>query len=241
MRTTSFWLVTVKSTAIVSWVLALAAQASEPAGLAQIEFNRDVRPILSNNCFQCHGPDEEAREAELRLDVREEALKVAASGAVPIVPGDVKQSELVRRIVSPDAGEVMPPPDSHKSLTPRQIDVLQHWVEQGAEYRQHWSFEPPVKADVPPDQNAIDTLVARRLAEVGLAPSPEADRRTLIRRLYFDLLGLPPSPAEVAEFVSDGAPDAYERLVDRLLQNPHYGERMALGWLDVVRFADTIG
>lgn len=241
MRTFSFWRVTAKLTAIVSVATALAARANEPAAPVQIEFNRDVRPILSDNCFACHGPDEEAREADLRLDVREEALKVAASGAAPIVPGDVGQSELVRRVVSQDAGEVMPPPDSHKSLTSRQIEVLQRWVEQGAEYRQHWSFEPPIKPTVPLDRNAIDTLVEQRLTEIGLAPSPQADRRTLIRRLYFDLLGLPPSPAAVDEFVRDNAPDAYERLVDRLLQNPRYGERMALGWLDVVRFADTIG
>jgi hypothetical protein len=208
---------------------------------AKVEFNRDVRPILSDNCFHCHGPDQNAREAELRLDIRDEAVKEAASGATPIVAGNAAASELVRRILSKDADERMPPPNSHKKLTSRQKLILQRWVEQGADYQLHWSFEPPVKPEVPADQNGIDFLVRKRLGEIGLKPSPEADRRTLIRRLYADLLGLPPAPQEVVEFVNDTSPDAYENLLDIILNNPHYGERMALGWLDVVRFADTCG
>lgn len=218
-----------------------SVHAAEPPVPARVEFNRDVRPILSDNCFHCHGPDKRARQAELRLDIRDEATKVAESGATAIVPGKPAESELVRRINSTDPHEQMPPPDSHKTLTQRQKEALTKWVAQGAAYQQHWSFEPPVKASVPAGQNAIDVLVQKRLAEVGLHPSPEADRRTLIRRLYFDLLGVPPTPKEVADFTGDSSPDAYDRLVDRVMQNSHYGERMALGWLDIVRFADTIG
>jgi Protein of unknown function (DUF1553)/Protein of unknown function (DUF1549)/Planctomycete cytochrome C len=221
--------------------LARWTHAAEPPRPARIEFDRDVRPILSDNCFHCHGPDKNAREAELRLDLRAEAIKTAASGATPIAPGKPEASELVRRIRSSDADEVMPPPDSHKTLTQRQKEILERWIGQGAAYQKHWSFEPPVKAEVPAGQNGIDFLVRKRLAEVGFASSPEADRRTLIRRLYFDLLGLPPTPQEVATFVQDSTPDAYERLVDHVLENPHYGERMAIGWLDVVRFGDTAG
>ncbi len=147
----------------------------------------------------------------------------------------------MERILSEDADELMPPSKSNKKLTSRQREILKRWVEQGAEYQQHWSYERPVKAEIPAGQNAVDVLVRRRLAEVGLKPSPEADRRTLIRRLRSDLLGLPPSPEEVRAFIDDPSPRAYERLVDRLLASPHYGERMAIGWLDVVRFADTIG
>ena len=218
-----------------------SGRAAEPSLLARIEFNRDVRPILSDNCFHCHGPDENARQADLRLDIREKALQATGSGEKAIVPGKPDESELVRRIFSEDDNEVMPPPDAHKSLAPRQKEVLERWVEQGAEYQLHWSFQPPVKPEIPAGQNGIDVLVQNRLAEIGLQPSPEADRRTLIRRLYFDLLGVPPTPQEVAAFASDSSPSAYESLIDRVIQNPHYGERMALTWLDVVRFADTNG
>jgi hypothetical protein len=159
----------------------------------------------------------------------------------PIAPEKPGESELVRRIVSSDEAEVMPPPEAHKLLSPRQKQVLQRWIEQGAEYQLHWSFEPPTKPDVPAAENGVDVLVRTRLMQLGLKPLPEADRRTLIRRLYFDLLGFPPTPNEVAEFVSNSSPNAYDQLVECVLQNPHYGERMALGWLDVVRFADTIG
>jgi hypothetical protein len=226
---------------LIGVILASYTRATEPPVPERVEFNRDVRPILSNNCFQCHGPDESARQAELRLDIRAEAIKESATGATPIVAGKRDESELVRRILSNDDAESMPPPESHKTLTPRQKEILVRWVEQGAEYQQHWSFEPPIKPDVPSGQNGVDVLVGKRLAEIGLKPSQEADRRTLIRRLYFDLLGLPPTPAEAADFANDSSPNAYEQLVERVLQNPHYGERMALSWLDVVRFADTIG
>lgn len=202
----------------------------------KIEFNRDVRPILSDNCYACHGPDASHREAKLRLDVREVALEREA-----FVPGNAAESELVLRVRSPHEDEVMPPPDSNKKLSAREMDVLERWIAQGAEYQQHWAYEQPAKVAIPPGANGVDVLVRRRLAERGMKPSPEADRRTLIRRLHADLLGLPPTPAEVEAFAVDPAPDAYAKLVDRLLANPHYGERMAVAWLDVVRFADTIG
>jgi hypothetical protein len=201
----------------------------------RVDFNRDVRPILSDNCFFCHGPDKNHREAELRLDVRDEALRSA------IVPGKTAGSPLVDRIFSQDQDEVMPPPMTRKVLTAEQKEILKLWIAQGAEYQGHWSYEAPVKADVPEGKNAVDEFVHKRLRELGLSPSSEADRRTLIRRLYFDLLGLPPTPEEVAAFASDPSPSAYSQLVERILRSPHYGERMALGWLDVVRFADTIG
>jgi hypothetical protein len=208
-----------------------------PAGADEaVSFNRDVRPILSDNCFFCHGPDPKHRKADLRLDLRDEAIEGEA-----IVPGKPDESALIERIFSEEDTERMPPPGAHKTLTARQKSTLRRWIEQGAAYQQHWAYESPVKATIPPGQNGVDELVHRRLAELGLTPSPEADRRTLIRRLYSDLLGLPPTYEAVAEFAADTSPDAHERLVERLLDDPHYGERMAIGWLDVVRFADTIG
>jgi len=202
----------------------------------RVEFNRDVRPILSDNCFYCHGNDPSHREADLRLDLRADALAAKA-----FIPGNAKQSELVARILTSDEEELMPPPDSHKKLTAEQKEILKRWIDQGAEYQQHWAYEEPVKTAIPAGQNAVDMLVRRRLAEIGLKPSPVADRRVLLRRLHFDLLGLPPTPEEMAAFVEDKSPEAYQKAVERVLRSPHYGERMAIGWLDVVRFADTIG
>lgn len=201
-----------------------------------IDFNRDVRPILSDNCYFCHGPDENHRKADLRIDVREAVVDSAA-----VIPGKPDESELITRILSTDPDKLMPPPDSNKKLDARQQAILKRWVEQGAEYANHWAYEPPVKPLVPEGRQAIDYLVEQRLSSLGIQPLPRADRRVLIRRLYFDLVGLPPTPEAVAAFVNDTSPDAYERLVNELLDSPHYGERMAIGWLDVVRFADTIG
>jgi mono/diheme cytochrome c family protein len=221
------------------YLIALLLATSSPVAFAEaipekVEYNRDVRPILSDNCFFCHGPDANHREADLRLDLRDAAIEKLA-------PGKPNESELVARIISQDPDLRMPPPEANKELTPQQIEILKRWVEQGAGYQKHWSYEPPVKPAIPAGEHPIDHLVRKRLAAAGLKPSPEADRRTLIRRLSLDLLGLPPTPEEVDAFVNDGSPDAYARLVDRLLQSPHYGERMAIQWLDVVRYADTIG
>jgi len=217
-----------------------------------IQFNRDVRPILSDNCFLCHGPDANHRQSELRLDMRESALKSFAFDS-----DKPNQDGLVARVFSDQADQQMPPPDSHKKLSPRQKSILKLWIDQGAVYQQHWAYEKPVKTVIPAGQNGVDLLVRKRWMEVGLQSAAQADRRTLIRRLYFDLLGLPPTPEEVAEFLHDSSDEngavsavtsntakantAYLSLVDRVLQNPHFGERMAIHWLDVVRFADTAG
>ena len=213
------------------------AIGQEPARLEtpqRIEFNRDIRPILSENCFYCHGPDAQHRQADLRLDRSEEAIKAAA-----ILPGKASESTLIQRIVSDDADLLMPPGDSNKKLTDAQKSLLRDWIDQGAEYQNHWAYEPPSRSIGPSD--SIDALVEEQLAPRGLKPAEQADPRTLVRRLYYDLIGLPPSPELVEAFVANPTEQAYSDLVESLLANPHYGERMAVGWLDIVRFADTIG
>lgn len=216
------------SKALVFTLLAsVASHAAEAPVPAKIEFNRDVRPILSDNCFYCHGPDPKHREADLRIDLREEALTGKA-----FVPGNAKGSELIVRILTDDDDDLMPPPDSHKKLTQRQKDILKKWIDQGAAYQRHWAYEKPVKAKIPVGVNPIDHLVQKRLASIGLKPSPKADARTLMRRISFDLIGLPPTQSEITNLESE---------ITRLLASPHYGERMAITWLDQVRFADTIG
>jgi hypothetical protein len=230
----------------IALLTSLIAATSGLAAEQPVDFNRDVRPILSENCFQCHGFDENARQADLRLDMAESAL-ADRDGVPAIVPGKPEESELWRRISSSDETEVMPPPDSHRSLTAAQKDILKRWIEQGAVFARHWSFIPPVKASLPKvgdeswPRNEIDRFVLARLETAELQPSPEADRRTLARRLSLDLTGLPPSADEVETFVSDQSPNAYEALVERLLASPHFGERMALDWLDAARYADTNG
>ena len=229
----------------LAWMMATLPATAERSDAAEearrVDFNRDVRPILSENCFACHGPDKGHRKADLRLDTRE-GLTSGHEGVRAVVAGDPLASELYRRLVTDDPEERMPSKDSGKSLTPAQVATLKAWIEQGAEYQGHWAFLPPKRPEVPASApNPVDALVLARLRDAGLAPSPEADRPTLLRRLSFDLTGLPPTRAEVAAFVADPAPDAYERQVDRLLASPRYGERMAGWWLDLVRFADTIG
>lgn len=221
-------------------MLSLAALTSALAA-AKVDFNREVRPVLSDNCFACHGPDTQKVKGGLRLDLRDLAVQPAKSGQIALVPGHPEESELVRRLETTDEDDRMPPPESHKTLTPAQKELLKRWIAEGAEYQGHWAYLPPVRPETPDGPGAIDDLVRRRLDPLGLKPAPEADRRTLARRLYFDLVGLPPTPEEVVAFEQDPAPDAYLRLVEHLLASPHYGERMAMGWLDVVRFADTIG
>ncbi len=222
------------------------AGAAEAALPDVVEFNRDVRPILSENCFACHGPDANKRQAEMRLDTAA-GLFGADSKTKPVVAREVGASELIKRIISADPEQLMPPVDSGKKLSPRDIAILKKWVEQGASWQGHWSYLKPVRAAVPSAtdaafaRNDIDRFVLAKLNAAGLKPSREADRITLIRRLSFDLRGLPPSWEEVQEFVQDQRTDAYELLVERLLASPHHGERMALYWLDLVRFADTAG
>ncbi len=232
---------------VPAWLLvAGAALGAEPDRPGRVDFNRDVRPILSENCFFCHGPDRAHREADLRLD-QKEGLLATLDDVKVVAPGDPASSELFRRITTDDPDERMPSKDSGKALTPKQVATLKAWIEQGAEYQGHWSFIPPTRPEVPAAEepgftrNPVDRMVLARFREEGLKPSPEADRATLLRRLSFDLTGLPPTPEEVRAFVADTAPDAYEKQVDRLLASPRYGERMAQYWLDLVRFADTIG
>ncbi len=211
-----------------------------------IDFNRQIRPILSDACFQCHGPDEAVREADLRLDKRE-GLFGDLGGYSAVVPGDLKASELIARITSEDGDLRMPPSDSGKSLTAVQIELLKTWVREGASWNEHWAFVPPSRPSLPEvkDQdwptNDLDRFILARLEQEGLAPSPRAKRSTLVRRLYLDLVGLPPSSADVHEFSEQTDEGAYERLVDKLLESPHYGERIAMPWLDQARYADTNG
>ncbi|MDA1016594.1 MAG: DUF1549 domain-containing protein, partial [Planctomycetota bacterium] len=211
-----------------------------------IAFNRDVRPILSNSCFECHGFDAKQRQGGLRLDQRIVALAKLKSGATAIVPGNITSSELVRRITAQD-DDRMPPADHAKPLTAKQIAVLTEWVRQGAEYQQHWAFIPPKQPPTPIVQqqgwrkNGIDDFVLRKLEQQGLEPAGEADRETLIRRAAFDLTGLPPTIEEIDAFLADMAPGAFERVVDRYLKSSAYGEHMTRHWLDLARYADTNG
>lgn len=221
------------------------------AAPAPPDFQRDVRPILSRQCFACHGPDEHARKANLRLDLRESALAPAKSGKRAIVPGKPEQSELVRRITSTDHNKVMPPPETKKQLTPAELETLRRWVAAGPDYQPHWAFIKPKQTALPKvkqttwPQNAIDHFILARLEKEGMKPSPPADDYTLVRRLYLDLIGLPPTPAEANAFVKSvqisNRQSAIAKLADQLLASPHYGERWARKWLDLARYADTNG
>jgi hypothetical protein len=208
-------------------------------GAEKPRYNRDIRPILSDKCFHCHGPDSANRKADLRLDVRDVAVELKA-----IVPGKPDVSGIIERVLTTDADDHMPPAKSKlESLTPAEIETLKRWIAEGAEYEQHWAFIPlkPIAAPKAAEESPVDTAVAASLALRSLKLQPEADRGTLIRRVSFDLTGLPPSPQEIAAFEKDTAPGAYERVVDRLLASPRYGERMAADWLDIARYADSYG
>jgi Protein of unknown function (DUF1553)/Protein of unknown function (DUF1549)/Planctomycete cytochrome C len=218
------------------------------SGAAKLDFNRDIRPILSDNCFACHGPDTQKIKGGLRLDLKDAALKPGKSGALALVPGKPERSELVKRIGAKDPHDLMPPPESGKQLTAVQRETLRRWVAEGANYSAHWAFAPLVRPPTPSSGNRlsgninpIDAFLLARLKQDGLKFSPEADRATLIRRVALDLTGIPPTPAEVDAFIADKSPDAYEKLVDRLLASPRYGERMAMQWLDYARYADSHG
>jgi mono/diheme cytochrome c family protein len=221
------------------------AVASTPAGdQLQVSFNRDIRPIMSGTCFRCHGPDASSRMAGMRLDIREEALKPKAHGT-PIIPGDPANSEVVQRIFAAD-GRIMPPVSVHKELTAEQKDTIRRWIAEGAKYEGHWAYQPIVRPNVPAVggakvRNPIDAFIQAKLANEGLKPSEEADRRILIRRVTLDLTGLAPEPAQVEAFIRDRSPDAFEKVVDRLLDSQAYAEHEAVGWLDAVRYADTAG
>lgn len=231
--------------ALVAASTSLAASTKSPS--RSTDFNRDIRPILSENCYACHGPDSEKRKAGLRLDRKEGALAELKSGNHAIVPGDLGKSALIARITATDEDDRMPPLKTGKHLTASQIDALRRWVAEGSEWKPHWSFIAPQRPPIPSVQNprwpknAIDSFILARLERARLEPEPEASRPTLVRRVTFDLTGLPPTPEEVDAFVTDRRPDAYERLVDRLLASPRYGEHMARYWLDAARYGDTHG
>ena len=234
---------------MITW-LATSSWAIEPAARTvnsdRVDYNRDVRPILSNHCFKCHGPDAAERKSGLRLDQRDSATRPAESGAIAVVAGDVASSELWRR-VNAEGDEHMPPASTGKKLTAQELATLSSWIRAGAKYQAHWSYVAPQRPAIPDvrrrdwARQPIDQFLLARLESEQLEPTTAAGRSTLIRRLYLDLLGLPPTPQQVEEFLHDSDPHAYERLVDQLLDNPHYGERMALDWLDAARYADTHG
>ncbi|MBD3674055.1 MAG: DUF1553 domain-containing protein [Planctomycetaceae bacterium] len=232
---------------IMRYLLCLAFCLSVlPLDAKEIDFNRDIRPILSDKCVFCHGPDKEQRQADLRLDTGAGAFADLGDRAA-IVPGDPEASELVKRITSTDEFEQMPPPDSKRSLSDDEKQLLIDWIKQGAEYQQHWSLIKPERPQLPPvknpgwPKNAIDRFILRRLEAEGIPPSPPADKETLIRRVTLDLTGLPPTLEEIDAFLNDDSPSAYEKVVDRLLTSPRYGEHMAATWLDVARYSDSNG
>ena len=238
-----------KSIIAFTGIACLLLPATLPAAEALprvVEFNRDIRPILSESCYSCHGPDKNARKAKLRLDTEAGAFG-ELDGIRPVVPKKPGESEMIRRITTNDPDDQMPPPDSRKKLTPQQIALLKLWIQQGAKWEGHWSYLPPQRAPLPSvknkkwPRNEIDHFVLAKLEAKGLKPSPEADKRTLIRRVSFDLIGLPPTAEEVEDFLADKSPGAYEKVVDRLFDSPRFGERMAMRWLDLVRYADTVG
>ena len=225
--------------AILSLLVALQIARAEP-----VSFNRDVRPILSSKCLNCHGPSEKSRKADLRLDEEASALKVR-DGVQAIKPGDLGGSELWHRIISKDADEIMPPPESKNELTAKEVATLKTWIDQGAKYEGHWAFLKPEASALPKvrdakwPRNPIDNFILARLEKANVQPAPGADRRTLIRRLTLDLTGLHPTPAEVDVFLQDKSADAYEKVVDRLLASEAYAERMTLVWMDAARYGDT--
>ncbi len=227
----------------IATIILFAILSSQPASSEEpIDFNRDIRPILAENCFYCHGQDGNKRQADLRLDIRDQAIKTNA-----IQPGKSSESSIVARIHSESVEDQMPPPKSNRHLTADQKRLLEKWIDQGANYSDHWAFVAPVRPPLPKLANPnwvrtpVDHFVQAKLEAEGLTPSPEADRATLIRRLHIDLIGLPPTPEQVDAFVNDSDPKAYEKLVDQLLESKHYGERMALSWLDAARYADSNG
>ncbi|MGY8747409.1 MAG: DUF1549 domain-containing protein, partial [Pirellulales bacterium] len=214
--------------ALSCFALSITSVADEP-----VDFARDIQPILSENCYFCHGPDAKQRVSDLRLDIEEEAKQ-------SIVAFDADASELFSRIKSDDPDERMPPPDSHRSLTPDQVSLIKQWISEGGKWGQHWAYKPIVKPEIE-TENAIDFFVNQQLQQRGLEFSPSADRRTLLRRVSLDLTGLPPTVEQIERFLADTSPDAYQQMVDRVLQSPAYGERMAWDWLDSARYADTNG
>ncbi len=229
---------------VIALALALTCCSAIVHAEAPVSFNWDIRPILSENCLACHGNDAAKREANLQLVKPDSVFDVDREGGPVVAPGDAGQSELIRRITAADPDERMPPPESGKTLTATEIETIRRWIDDGAAFEKHWSFIPPTRQtpnDVESPENAIDRFIRARLDRENIELAPEADRRTLIRRVYLDLIGLPPTPAEVEAFVSDTRPGAYERVLDALLDSPHFGERWGRHWLDAARYADSSG
>src|SRR2546425_164119 len=242
------WMTRFRLMTVSGLLLGLAAGVcARAASKAPVDFDRDIHPILSDKCFACHGPDEKERKAKLRLDRKDEVFKPLKSGGYAIVPGHPEKSELVARLTTKDEDDLMPPPKSGKKLTPAQIDLLRRWVAEGAAWQSHWAFVKPERPLLPAVRNKkwprheMDYFVLARLEKEGLQPSPEADKTTLIRRASLDLTGLPPTPQEVDAFLADKSAEAYDKLVDRLLDSPRYGEHEARYWLDAARYADSHG
>jgi hypothetical protein len=247
MHRTLPWLVlSCVSIAVAVPLAGLERVYADGDNLPRVEFNRQIRPLLSDRCFRCHGPDANHREADLRLDTADGA-QADLGGRQAIVAGNPDESELYARIASTDGAERMPPAAAGKPLTAAEIALVRRWISEGAEYQPHWSFIPPKRAPVPPVKNtdwprgAIDQFILAKLESADIPPASDADRVTLIRRLSFDLLGLPPRPTDVAAFLQDTGRDAYEKIVEAMLASEHFGERMAMFWLDLVRYADTVG
>jgi len=235
-----------------AFVLLLLGVVALSGFSSDVRFNRDIRPILSDNCFACHGPDAKKAHGDLRLDLRESALKPAESGEIAIVPGKPDESALMKRVLTNDPDDIMPPPKSHKTLTAQQKDLLKKWIADGAKYETHWGFTKPTRPEIPKldgpfadlalwKRNPVDAFIAQRLHRKQLTPQPEAPKEVLIRRVTLDLTGLPPTPKEVDDFLKDTDPQAYEKVVDRLLASPRYGENVAARWLDNARYADSHG
>jgi len=229
------------SPALLLLTLSAVLTSSGAAAERPVSFNRDIRPLLSDRCFACHGPDAETVEGGLRLDSHETATEAGA-----ITPGDASESEMIRRLLSSDEDVIMPPPHLHKPLQADQIELIRRWINEGAEYQPHWAYTPLQQPKIPPQQSEwerteIDRFIAAKLREEAIEPSSSADAVTLLRRLSFDLTGLPPTPDEVSAFIADSSSNAYEKQIKRLLASDRYGERMAVYWLDLVRYADTVG
>ena len=225
----------------------LALVCCLPAARAKVSFNEDIRPLLSNRCYACHGPDEEDRKGKLRLDTSEGAMH-ERKGFAAVVPGNLKDSELIYRIVTDDEDDMMPPPGKGQRFSKEEVELFKQWIKEGANYELHWSYAKPVNPEVPKVdsqswkvRSVIDAFVLDRLKKEGLSPRKEADRHTLIRRVSLDLNGLPPTKEEVEVFLADKSADAYEKLVDRLLAKPAFGEQWARTWLDLARYADSAG
>src|SRR5688572_9642450 len=233
------------ATAAVAAPLVLS---SVTAAESTVRFNRDIRPLLTDNCFACHGPDNNARKAGLRLDLREGLFEKTPKRGPAVVPGNLEKSELWQRVITTDPDDIMPPPDSHKSLKPEQKELLKQWILAGAPWQGHWAYVKPERSPVPTVKasgfkirNPIDAFILAKLQAKGLKPAPEADRRSLARRLSLDITGLPPKPEQVEAFVKDRSPDYYEKFVRQLMASPSWGEHRARYWLDAARYADTHG